>query len=89
MSLPTGVELHSLCMTARGKLSVNHGGSAVEGDLSAPAEEIGARLRGEAFPLQRKNRAPLARGNRYSRGPCGQVQTVDSLRMSGYDGYWF
>jgi len=28
-------------------------------------------------------------GNRYSRGPCGQVQTVDSLRMSGYDGYWF
>ena len=26
-------------------------------------------------------------GNRYSRGPCEQVQAVDSLRMSGYDEY--
>jgi len=39
------------------------------------------------FSAWRKNRAPRTCGNRYSRGPCEQVQTVNSLRLSGYDGY--
>jgi len=44
--------------------------------------------KGEVERESRRVRARgLSRGNRYSRGPCEQVQTVDSSRLSGYDGY--